>query len=172
MYFVLILLTISNHHAMRLLLFFLLLTPVFLSAQKVVFKNETYKIKHEKIFKDGKDITAELDEAQKATLFRINQDNIEAKRILGEKDKTEKEAKKALKNLKKAEKQRKKAERELKKQNKAHQKFQDASKKLKKMQTKYEQLKRKGKLSPVEENKWLKKLEHLQKDVDKYMADL
>ena len=82
------------------------------------------------------------------------------KELLDKQKKTEKQKKKAEKKLKKAEK-------EVKKHAKAQDNFSDAKKKYDKEFKKYQKLKSKGKLSPEDEVKWLKKLEGLQKKIDK-----
>lgn len=81
--------------------------------------------------------------------------------------KLEKENKKAEKAQKKAEKERKKAEKEIKKKEKLQKNFEKAESNLNKAQKKYEKLNAKGKLSPVDERKWLDKIEKLTEKVAK-----
>lgn len=70
------------------------------------------------------------------------------------------------KALKKAQKAQKKAEKELKAKQRAQDNFEKATKKLEQNQTKYEKLKNKGKLSPNDEEKWLKSLNKYKKEVE------
>lgn len=73
----------------------------------------------------------------------------------------EKAKKKAKKENEKAEKEQKKAEKELKKEEKAQSNFVKAGAKHTDAILKYEKLKSKGELSPVDEEKWIKKIDKL-----------
>lgn len=64
-------------------------------------------------------------------------------------------------------KQEKVKEKALKKKEKTQKVYDNSSEKLKSTQNKYEKLKIKGKLSPIDEAKWLKKIEGLTKDLKK-----
>src|SRR5690554_5141234 len=72
--------------------------------------------------------------------------------------------KKHKKELKKSRDQQKKAK---KSQKKAEKTFDKTTKKLESNQKTYETLKSRGRLSPIDDEKWLKKLERLNKDVEK-----
>ena len=161
----------------------------FVNAQEVEHEGVKYEIKGQSIFQDGKDVTSTLSVEKKDALFAIIektkaslQEAEEAKKLVVKEqkevekaaaklEKEQKESEKALKNAqksqKKAEKEQKKAVKELKLKQKAQDNFEKATKKLEQNQDKYEKLKSKGKLSPNDEQKWLKKLNSYRKDVDK-----
>ncbi|PWK20317.1 hypothetical protein [Xanthomarina spongicola] len=82
-------------------------------------------------------------------------------------EKHKKELKKSQNNQKKAEKSQKRAEKALRKKEQAQKAFNKSNKKLENTQNKYEALKNKGKLSPLDESKWLKKIERLNTDKKK-----
>jgi outer membrane biosynthesis protein TonB len=168
---------------------FLLFAMSFTYAQEVTYNNETYKVDGKYILKNGEDVTESLsEEAFKeiiATAETIQQNErelaeeaekmqAELKAEIKEEEKAQKEAEKrkkaqekAEKEVKKAEKKQKKAEKALKKKEKVQKRFEKANDKLESAQKKYDKLKRKGKLSPDDEAKWLKKLEGLQRDIVK-----
>ncbi|XMO88408.1 hypothetical protein AAFN75_08935 [Algibacter sp. AS12] len=133
------------------------------NAQDVNFNGEPYEIKKDKIFKAGVDVTETLSEEDKAgVLAAFNSKMAQIKNAEETKkrvEKAEKEQEKAEKEQKQAEKKQKKAEKELKKSQKAQSKYDKAAKKHKDALSKYEKLKSKGKLSPVDEEKWLDKIE-------------
>jgi membrane carboxypeptidase/penicillin-binding protein len=131
------------------------------NAQQVISNGVAYEVKGKAIFKDGVDVTETLSvEQQKEIKSTLD-------KKLKEASKAEKAIKKAEKEAKKAEKAQKRAEKDLKLKQKAQDRFERASKNLSKNQEKYEKLKRKGKLSPNDEIKWLKKLEDYKEDLDK-----
>ena len=140
-------------------------------AQEVNFNGKTYKIKKEQVFKDGIDVTETLTIEEKQQIraafdkkmAQIKESEEVAKRL----EKAEKEQKKAEKERKKVEKEQKKLEKALKKKEKAQSNFEKAVKKHEDAIKKYEKLKTKGKLSPVDEEKWLKKIDGLKDDIDK-----
>lgn len=126
-------------------------------AQKVTYANKEYKVKGEKIYFEGKDVSDSFSEEEKMALF-------EKLKMQKEKNKEEKkEAKKAKKEKNKIEK----TEKEQKRQENALDNYDDAVDKLEKTQAKYERLKRKGKLSPNEEVEWLDKIAKLKEKVSK-----
>ncbi len=133
-------------------------------AQEVKQGEKTYEVKKEKIFLNGEDVTETLSTEEKEVIFK------EAA-IISEKlkkaEKAQKAAEKLEKEKKKAEKAQKKAEKALKKKEKLQKNYKKAQDNLKKAQKKYEKLKKKGKLSPVDEGKWLDKIEKLTEKVDK-----
>ncbi len=109
-------------------------------AQKVEKDGKTYEVKKEKIFLNGEDVTETLNLEEKQAILK------EAETI-SEKIKTKEKA--------------------LKKEKKAKDNYKRAQDKLAKAQKKYEKLKKKGKLSPVDEEKWLEKIENLTEKVEK-----
>ncbi|MGS2725478.1 hypothetical protein ACU8DI_02635 [Psychroserpens sp. BH13MA-6] len=155
--------------------FIAILIIVFVSisanAQEVKKDGKTYEVKKEKIFLDGKDVTATLNAKEKSAILERATKISEQIKLQKEAEKKaenlEKEMRKAEKSIKKAEKAQKKAEKELKRKEKAQKKFEKASKKYKEAQKKYDRLKRKGKLSPEDDAKWLKKLENLKEDAER-----
>jgi septal ring factor EnvC (AmiA/AmiB activator) len=154
-----------------LLLLLLLGFGYTVGAQEVNFNGETYKIKKERIFKDSIDVTETLSDDEKQQIraafnremAQIKESEEVAKRL----EKAEKEQKKAEKERKKAEKEQKKVEKALKKKEKAQSNFEKAVKKHEDAIKKYEKLKKKGKLSPVDEEKWLKKMDDLKENIGK-----
>ncbi len=166
----------------------------FVNAQEIEHEGVKYEIKGKSIFQDGKDVTATLSVERKEQLMAIHEKSKAAlkeaevaKKLAADKqkevekaasklEKEQKQADKALKDAQKAqksaEKAQKKAVKELKLKQKAQDNFEKASKKLEQNQDKYDKLKSKGKLSPIDEAKWLKKLRNYRKDVDKTQIKL
>lgn len=165
------------------------LFTIFVQAQEVKTNGKTYVVKGETIFENGKDITsaltAEEQTAIKAALVAQQEQEAmlkqkekelekkrkkeaqEAKKLEKEKKQAEKEKKKAEKARKKAEKEKKKAEKALKKKQKAKKKFEQTKSKFEKAKKKHKRMKENGNLSPNDEVKWQKKLEKLNKNVNK-----
>ncbi|WP_282041527.1 hypothetical protein [Winogradskyella flava] len=167
-----------KYYITLILLVFSLLT----FAQKVEKDGNTYEVKDEKIFLNGEDVTETLSVEDKAVILkeatmisekmkaeekaRKEKEKAEKKKEK-EANKLEKDQKKAEKAAKKAEKDRKKAEKALKKEQKIKENYKKAQDNLSKAQKKYDKLKKKGKLSPVDESKWLEKIEKLTEKVAK-----
>lgn len=149
---------------------------MFVNAQKVTQDGKVYEVKKEKIFLDGKEVTATLNLEEKTSILNEASTILKNLKIQEEAEKEnkklEKEKVKAEKALKKAEKAQKKAEKEIKKRAKLQSNFKKAEANFDKTKIKYENLKRKGKLSPVDESKWLKKLEGLTKKLNKAKSKL
>ncbi|MEO8935027.1 MAG: hypothetical protein ABI295_12045 [Xanthomarina sp.] len=82
-------------------------------------------------------------------------------------EKYKKDLSKSKHEQKKAQEAQKKSEKALKNKEKAQGAFEKSHKKLESTQKKYQKLKNKGKLSPVDEAKWLKKIEHLKIEIKK-----
>ncbi|MFC0603198.1 hypothetical protein [Winogradskyella pulchriflava] len=140
-------------------------------AQKVEKDGKTYEVKKEKIFVDGKEVTETLNNEEKQAILNkaatISEKMKKQEKAEKAAKKLEKEHKKAEKAQKKAEKAQKKAEKELKKREKLQKNYEKAQSSLEKAQSKYEKLKKKGKLSPVDEGKWLEKIEKLTEKAEK-----
>ena len=150
---------------MRLLAVLLFLGfAISLQAQEVNFNGATYKIKGKTILQEGADVTTTLSAEEQAGVWDAFN---KQKALEKERAAAEKAIKKAEKEQKKAEKAQKKAEKELKARQKAQSKFEDANEDYKDGLAKYEKLKEKGKLSPNDEAKWLKKIEGLKEDIEK-----
>ncbi|WP_308991442.1 hypothetical protein QLS71_005345 [Mariniflexile litorale] len=133
-------------------------------AQEVSFNGITYKIKGKTILLDKADVTTTLSvKDQKGVWEAFNKQ----KALDEERMEASKALKKAEKEQKKAEKKQKKAEKELKAKEKVRSKFEDVSEDYEDAVAKFEKLKKKGKLSPNDETKWLKKIQNLKDDVDK-----
>ena len=126
-------------------------------SQKVTYANKEYKVKGEKIYFEGKDVSGSFSEEEKVALF---------KKLKTQKEKN-KVVKKETKKGKKEQKKEKKAEKEQKKQENVLDDYDDAVENLETAQAKYERLKRKGKLSPNDEVKWLDKIAKLKEKVSK-----
>lgn len=144
---------------------------LLVNAQDISFNGIDYEIKKGRIFKGDIDVTDTLsiEEKQQITaafdkkMIKIEEAEETQKRI----GKAEKEQKNAEKDQKRAEKKRKKAEKELKKRQKAQSNFDKSIKKHKDALDKYEKLKKKGKLSPVDEQKWLEKIAKYKENSEK-----
>ena len=132
-----------------------MLLAVSAFSQKLTYANKEYKIKGEKIYFEGKDVSDSFSEEEKVAIF---------KKLKAQKAKN-KEEKKEEKKLKKEEKKVEKAEKEQKKQENVLDDYDDAVDKLETTQAKFERLKRKGKLSPNDEVKWLDKIAKLKEKV-------
>ena len=136
-------------------------------AQTVKNDGNTYKVKNKTIYLDGKDVTESLSSEKRAIILKEAALISEANKAENKKaKKIEKKQKKTEKAIKKAEKEQKKAEKVLKKEEKRNKNYKDAKDKLAKAEKKYRKLKRKGKLSPVADEKWLNKLEKLSEKVE------
>ena len=139
------------------LLLLCMLFAVSAFSQKVTYANKEYKIKGEKIYFDGKDVSESFSEEEKVAIF---------KKLKAQKEKYKKEKKEA-KKVKKEKNKVDKAEKEQKKQENILDDYDGAVKNLETAQAKYERLKRKGKLSPNDEVKWLDKIAKLKEKVSK-----
>lgn len=151
---------------------------ISINAQEIEKNGKLYKVKNERIFLDGKDVTETLKLEEKSAILKQANSVSEKNRLKEialkneadtkkQAEKLEKEKKKAEKAQKKAEKKQKKAEKALKKKLKAQKKLDKATKKLESSQKKYNKLKGKGKLSPEDEAKWLDKLEGYREAIEK-----
>jgi len=159
----------------QLTLIFLFIS-VFSQAQKVVTNGVVYEVKNNTIYKGETNVTDTLSKEQQKNIFHLaNQINKAKKEALeAEKDMERKREeleenrdeleKSVSKNKKKEIKAREKA---LKLEKKAHKRFLKLDKKYQKAQKKYTRLLKKGKLSPVDEENWLKKLEKMQKKLER-----
>ncbi len=130
----------------------------FMNAQDVLVDGVNYVVKGEKILRDGIDVSDSLTPEQKQNITTVF---LEKEASLRDAEKLEKALKRAEKSQKKAEKKQKKAEKELKRKENAQSKYEKSEKKYIEALNKYEKLKKKGKLSPVDEKKWLEKIEKL-----------
>lgn len=140
---------------------FFLSLGFFANAQEVISNGKVYEVKKKAIFQDGVDITSTLEKEEKDDIFKALK--FQSKEIKNAED----ARKKLEKAAKKATKAQKKATKELKQKQKALDKFNKASKKLKQNQEKFKKLKFRGKLSPNDEAKWIKKLEKIERKVEK-----
>ena len=145
------------------LLFFI----ISVTAQKVEYQGKEYKIKKDLIFLDGVDVTPNLTVSEQTAIKDSLKRQIALEKAEAEQKKAEKERKKAEKKQKQAEKAQKKAENEVKKREKAQSNLAKSQKKYKRDTEKYENLKTKGKLSPEDEGKWLKKLNKQKENIEK-----
>lgn len=139
------------------LLLICILFAVSAFSQKITYANKEYKIKGEKIYFDGKDVSDSFSAEEKVAIF---------KKLKVQKQKNKKQKKEA-KKVKKQKNKVEKAEKEQKKQENVLDDYDDAVENLETAQAKYERLKRKGKLSPNDEVKWLDKIAKLKEKVSK-----
>jgi hypothetical protein len=152
----------------------------FTNAQEVINEGTTYKVKGTSILKDGIDVTETLPLEKKEQIISAFNEKVKEKEVAEKKEKEivknekriVKEIKTAESKQKKAEKKQKKAEKELKKKLQAKKNFEKAQKKYSDAQEKFEKLKSKGKLSPIDELDWIKKLKKLEKDTEKKQSKL
>lgn len=152
-------------------------------AQDVNFNGNTYTIKGKKILMEGADVTTVLSAENQAgvwqafkeqeALLKAQEQAIKAEKELEKAEKAAaKEAKKLEKERKAIEKEKKRVEKFLKAKEKAQSNFEDATKNYNNGVEKYEKLKNKGKLSPNDEAKWLKKINKLQENLQKAQGKL
>lgn len=153
------------------LLITLIVAGASLNAQEIKIGDAVYEVKKDLIFQNGVDVTSTLSEEKKVEIlaaFKKKQQELAEEKAINDKlEKAEKEQKKAKNQLKKAEKKQKKAEKALRQKEKAQANYDKAVDKHKAAQKKYEKLKKKGKLSPVDEAKWLEKIEKLNANITK-----
>lgn len=158
------------------LLLLLILTGSMVFAQEVKVNDSVYEIKKDLIFINDVDITNTLSEEERSKILAAfehkKSEKAKAKLSKEKIDKAEKAQKRAEKQQKKAEKKQKKAEKEMKQKVKAQTNYDKAIKTHKDAITKYEKLKKKGKLSPIDEEKWLEKIEKLNSKIEKTKAKL
>lgn len=150
------------------------------SSKKVITESgEVYEIKGDKFFNKGTNVTELLADEQKEALKTILQARLEAEQLTDEKKKAletenerlEKAQEKMENAIKEAEKKQDKLEEKQKeieaKQDKkedAREAFFKAKKRFDKKQEKFKKLKAKGKLSPLDEEKWKKNLLELEQE--------
>lgn len=134
------------------------LFSVAFNAQNTHVKIANYTLKGSKIYKDGKDVTTTLTEAEQEIIKKsLQEEKDEAKAKL----KQQKDLKKAEKEIKKETQKRKKAAKALKRKETTQANYNKAKNNLEKTQAKFERLKAKGKLSPIKEIQYEHKLEKL-----------
>ena len=133
-------------------------------AQEINYNGTIYKIKGKTILQEKTDVTATLSAEEQSGIWDVFN---KQKALDKERAETAKAIKKAEKEKKNAEKKQKQAEKELKAKQKAQSKFNTANDDYNKAIKKFEKLKDKGKLSPNNEEKWLKKIDNLNRTVEK-----
>ena len=135
-----------------------------LNAQQIEHNGKEYRVKGEKIFLNGVEVTADLSADEQLVIKNKLKNKIATDKKIKSAQKAQN---KAENKQKKAEKKQKQAEKELKKREKTQKNYENAQQRYSDAQNKYEKLKNRGKLSPVDEAKWLKKLENLKENLDK-----
>lgn len=138
----------------------LLFTVTIVHAQKINHQGKIYDVKKDRIFLKGKDVSQTLT-ATEATAIK---DALKHKAAL---EKVEKEKKIIEKKLKSAEKEQRKTAIQTKKREKAQANLAKNQDRLRKETKKFETLRDRGRLSPIEEEKWLKKLDKYKVRVEK-----
>ena len=138
----------------------LLFSVTIVHAQKIDYQGKTYDVKKDRIFLKGKDVSQTLSTTEASAI----KDAVKHKAAL---EKLENEKKLVEKKFKALEKQQKKAAVQAKKRAKAEAKLAKHQDKLRKETKKFESLKDRGRLSPVDEKKWLKKLNKYKVRVEK-----
>ena len=138
----------------------------FVHSQEVVYKNATYTVKKGLIYKGGYDVTNSLSlEDQNQIRSEFNK-AVKQKEVEKRLEKQEKEYKKAEKKQRSAEKKLKRVEKELQRKLKAEKAVEKAQSNLEDAQNKYEKLSKKGKLSPIDDAKWVEKIKKLNDRLD------
>ena len=135
-----------------------------LNAQLIEHDGKEYRVKGEMIFLNGVEVTADLSADEQFVIKNKLKNKIATDKKIKS---AEKAQNKAENKQKKAVKKQKQAEKDLKKREKIQKNYENAQKKYSDAQKKYEKLKKRGKLSLVDEAKWLKKLENLKENFDK-----
>ena len=135
-----------------------------LNAQQIEHEGKEYRVKGEKIFLNGVEVTADLSADEQLVIKNKLKNKIATDNKIKSAEKAEN---KAENKQKKAEKKQKQAEKDLKKREKIQKNYKNAQQRYSDAQNKYEKLKKRGKLSPDDEAKWLKKLENLKENLDK-----
>lgn len=168
-----------------LIVFFSTITTS-VTAQEIVIEGKNYKVEQTLFFQDDIDVTETLTVEEKAKIMAAIEAKKEeiahdekAKQQKEQVDKATEEFKAAEEENKRAEKEKKRAEKEMKKAEKQHKRTMKAKTNHNKAVkahdnavAKYEKLKGKGKLSPLDEEKWLKKIEKLKAKQAKAKAKL
>lgn len=149
----------------------LLVAFTMVQAQNIEYNGVKYLVKKNAIFVDKVDVTNTLSLEEQASIKNALSEQILAEKRLKEAEKAQKEAEKAQRKAEKkqkaAEKKQKKAEKEIKAKEKAKQKYADAQENYEKALKRSEKLRERGKLSPVDEVKWQKKLEGYKNKIEK-----
>ncbi|MBO3099076.1 hypothetical protein [Gelidibacter pelagius] len=127
---------------------------IMANAQHVISEGVAYEVKGKSVFKEGIDITHTLDKSKKDQIIKTHKNKLRAD-------------KRAEKARKKQEKARKKAAKDLKRKQKAQDRYLKATKRLEQNQAKYDRLKERGRISPKDDEKWLKKLDRFKTNVEK-----
>lgn len=147
-------------------------------AQEIIYGGVTYKVKGNTILRDKENVTNTLSLEDQIGIMQavehqkvLKKEQEIAEKVLKDAEREQKAAEKKIKDAEKAqraaEKKQKAAENELKQKQKAQSRFEDAGDDYKDAVKKYERLRDKGKLSPNDEEKWLKKINDLKEDIDK-----
>lgn len=134
-------------------------------SQKVIKNGKVYKVKKDKIFLDGNNVTGILKVEEREAIYK-------EQALILQKLKLEEEAEKKADELKKAEKAKKKKEKAIKKKEKLKKSLKKEEDNLKKAKEKHEKLKKKGDLSPNDEQDWVEKFEKLNKKIAKVKKKL
>lgn len=138
----------------------LLFTVTLVHAQKINHQGKVYEVKKDRIFLKGKDISQTLSATEASAIKDALRHKVTLEKVQAEKKKIEKK-------LKAAEKEQRKTAIQAKKRAKTQAKLAKHQDKLRKETKKFETLKDKGRLSPIDEKKWLKKLDKYKVRVQK-----
>ncbi len=170
---------IMKHRITFFLIVLIVFTGVTLQAQEVTVGEKVYEVKETLIFQGDTDVTKTLTVEEKTKILTVLEAKQEEIARLKKEETQKATLEKATVEYEVAEQQKKEAEKALKKAEKAQKKMDKAKAKhakAKKVHSdtveKYEKLKGKGKLSPVDEGKWLKKIEKLKTKMAKAKSKL
>ncbi len=161
----------------------LIVFSLSLSGQTIKYNDASYEVKKGTFFKEGVDVTQTLTEEDKLKILEAvdkKKEEMQAAKIKEKQEKAvekqqkqeEKAQKQAEKKRQQAEKEKKKAEKALAKREKLKSNYENAEKKHKQAIAKYEKLSEKGKLSPVDKDKWANKIDKLKLKLEKAKSKL
>ncbi|XMO88405.1 hypothetical protein AAFN75_08920 [Algibacter sp. AS12] len=147
------------------------------SGERVIMQDGTvYSVKSGSFYNKGKDVTEQLSSKEKQDINTALNNRLEAERIAEEKkeklnkeqDKIEKSIEKAEKKQEALEESQEKLEEKLEAKEDAREDLLKAKEKLQNKKEKYNKLKEKGKLSPLDEEKWKKRFEGMEEEINEY----
>lgn len=145
------------------------------SSQKVIMPDGTiYKVKNDRFFHNGKDISEKLTIGEKKDIESTLNERMEAQRLAekkkkeieAEQEKIEEALKKARERHEQLEANQEQLEEKLKAKEEAREDVLKAKERLLDKKERYEILKAKGKLSPRDEEKWQARLAELETELN------
>ncbi|MFG6686949.1 hypothetical protein ACGK9U_10230 [Mariniflexile sp. HNIBRBA6329] len=145
------------------------------SSEKVIMEDgRVYEVKGSKFFSNGVNVTEQLTANEKEIIKTNLQKRLEAEKIANEKQETIEAEQQRLETIQEEAKRRQKVlekeqellEEKLEAKEDARNDFLEAKERLQSKQEKYQRLKDKGKLSPLDEEKWKARFLDLEADIE------